>query len=110
MSSCSSTPERRIFCVRLIALGSLAAGAARPAGAAKELSPDDPYARAMGFRLDTTQVDQNRYPRHTVDQHCQFCQLWNGGDKDFGNCSFFNGAVTPKTGWCKNFKAKKKAA
>ena len=53
----------------------------------------------MGFRLNTEEVDQAKYPRHTNQQHCQACQLWNGADKDFGNCSFFDQAITPKNGW-----------
>jgi len=105
----ATSNERRVFCLRLLAANALLGAAATPAGAADKLNPADPYARSMGFRLNTEEVDQAKYPRHAPDQHCQACQLWNGGDKDFGNCSFFDGAITPKNGWCKNFKVKKPA-
>jgi hypothetical protein len=99
--------SRRIFCLKVLVGSTLVGAYAEPGRAAEKLNPTDPYARSMGFKLLTEEVDQAKYPRHTNEQHCQSCQLWNGGDKDFGNCSFFDGAITPKTAWCKNFKAKK---
>ena len=99
--------DRRVFFFKLLSASTVLLAGTQEAGAAEHLDPTDPYARSMGFRLNTQDVDQAKYPRHTVEQHCQFCQLWNGGDQDFGNCSFFDGAITPKNGWCKNFKAKK---
>ena len=105
----AASSSRRVFFLQVLAANALLGAAVRPAGAADKLNPADPYARSMGFRLNTEEVDQAKYPRHTKDQHCQACQLWNGGDKEFGNCSFFDGAITPKNGWCKNFKAKKAA-
>jgi hypothetical protein len=102
--------SRRVFFLKILAANVLLGTTARPAIAAEKLNPADPYARSMGYRLNTEEVDQVKYPRHTVEQHCQACQLWNGGDKEFGNCSFFDGAITPKNGWCKNFKVKKAAA
>jgi hypothetical protein len=101
---------RRLFVLQLFAAPALLCAGARVAAAADKLNPADPYARSMGFRLNTEEVDQAKYPRHTVEQHCQVCQLWNGGDKEVGNCSFFDSAITPKNGWCKNFKVKKAAA
>jgi hypothetical protein len=90
-------------------VGMATIGQFKSAYAAEKLVPTDPYPKAMGFKLNTEEVDQVKYPRHTTEQACHACQLWNGGDADFGNCSFFNGAITPKTGWCKNFKVKKAA-
>jgi hypothetical protein len=106
----SEAHSRRIFFHRVLAGSALIGAAAAPARAAEKLNPADPYARSMGYRLNTEEVDQAKYPRHTAEQHCRACQLWNGGDKDFGNCSFFDGAITPKNGWCKNFKVKKATA
>ena len=102
-------PGRRIFMIKVLAASSTLVAGPPLARAAEKLDPNDPYAKSMGFRLNTEDVDQAKYPRHTVEQHCQVCQLWNGGDADFGQCSFFDHAITPKNGWCKNFKAKKKA-
>ncbi len=80
--------------------------ASRQAAAADTLDPADPYAKSMGFRLSMEEVNQANCSRHTNDQKCQSCKLWNGGDKASGNCSFHDGAVKPKNGWCKRFKLK----
>jgi hypothetical protein len=99
---------KRVFILRAVSgVGMLAIGCPKSVLAADKLSPTDPYAKAMGFKLDTKEVDQAKYPRHTTDQACHACQLWNGGTAEVGNCSFFNDAITPKNGWCKNFKEKK---
>jgi len=101
---------RRVFLLHCLA-GLAATGAGLDeAKAAERLDPADPYARTSGFRTNTDEVDESRYPRHTKEQCCKACKLWNGGDKDLGNCSFFDGAITPKTGWCKNFKLPKSPA
>ena len=109
-SAIACAPGRRVFFLRILSTSALLAGGTQAARAAEPLNPADSYARSMGFRLNTEEVDQAKYARHTAEQHCQSCQLWNGGDKDFGNCSFFDGAITPKNGWCKNFKVRKPAA
>ncbi len=108
MSSKPVNSSKRVLIFRAAAgVGFLAVGNTKFAVAAEKLSPTDPYPKAMGFKLDTKEVDQVKYPRHTNEQGCHACQLWNGGTADFGNCSFFNDAITPRTGWCKNFKVKK---
>ena len=109
MSTPAASPQRRIILLKVLAASAAAVGLCRQAQAADKVDPTDPYARSMGFVLNTEEVDQTKYPRHAADQKCQRCKLWNGGEKDLGNCSFFDGAVTPKTGWCKNFKLPKAA-
>ena len=78
-------------------------------------SPDpvketDAYPKSMGFRLKTENVDQAKFPRHTVAQKCSECQLYSGKPGEpLGTCSFFKRPVPPE-GWCRNFKPKKAAA
>ncbi len=102
--------DRRVFMIHAaVGLTALAAESASHA-AYERLAADDPYAKSMGFRLNTEEVDQAKYPRHTAEQHCAACQLWKGKDGDaFADCSFFERS-TPRNGWCKNFKVKKAAA
>lgn len=102
--------SRRIFVMRIVASGAVLSGAqSARAQAPEKLQETDPYAKSMGFRLDTTKVDKARYARHEDTQMCSKCQLWDSKNAsgDFAACSFFGDRHTPKTGWCKNFKALK---
>ncbi len=105
--------NRRTFLIRLVATSG--ALAALPVHAAEESSERvteaDPYAKSMGFKLDTNQVDQAKYPRHDATQHCAVCQLYSGKAGDpLGPCSFYGGRLVAPTGWCRNFKALKAKA
>ena len=117
----NSTHTRRVF--MLHAVVGIGAGAALPALAADPATPPvpvstvrltetDAYAKSMGFRLDTKQVDQVKYPRHeAATQQCSKCQLFSGKDgEEVGPCSFYGGRLVPPTGWCRNFKVRKATA
>jgi hypothetical protein len=104
--------NRRVFMLQLVCGGTaLASGGAALADEPKaKLTESDSYARSMGFRLDTTKVDQARFPRHSVDQKCSTCQLFSGKDgEEWGPCSFFGGRLVHRDGWCRNFKVRKAA-
>jgi High potential iron-sulfur protein len=112
--------NRRVFMLKVIAgsaaLGTAAASAAEPAAekpvekATIKVSESDPYPKSMGFRFDTNDVDQAKFPRHEVSQHCSECQLFSGATgEEWGTCSFFKRLVPPN-GWCRNFKQKKAKA
>ena len=102
--------NRRSFLVS-VACGACAVGVGASSLAlaeekkAVELTESDAYAKSMGFRLDTTQVDQAKYPKHTVEQKCSKCQLFSGEPGEpLGPCAFFGGRLVPVNGWCPNFK------
>ena len=102
--------DRRSFMLKVVA-GTCALATSRLVVAEEKpkgkLSVDDAYARSMGFVLDTNEVDQKRYPKHTVEQSCASCQLFKGNPGDVeGPCSFFGKRIVPSTGWCRNYKAK----
>jgi hypothetical protein len=75
-----------------------------------KVSETDPYPKSMGFRLDTHNVDDVKYPRHHADeQQCSKCQLFSAyPGEPYGHCSFFKRKV-PETGWCRNFKLRQDA-
>jgi hypothetical protein len=101
------TSSRRIFILQVAAGASaLAASTVASAQAAERVTEDDPYARSMGFKLDTNKVDKKRYPRHdAATQSCAKCQLYGGKPNDaLGPCSFFGDRLVPPGGWCRNFK------
>lgn len=47
---------------------------AQPAGA--RLDESNPQAVAMGYKSDTTKVDQIKYPKHAAAQNCSTCHLF----------------------------------
>lgn len=107
--------NRRVFVLQVIA-GASATAATLTQAATDEstvkLTEADPYAKSMGFRLDTNQVDQAKYPRHdAATQQCSKCQLYEAkGAEQIGNCSFYGGRLVPSGGWCRNFKVQKAKA
>ncbi len=93
---------RRTFMLQVAAAGSALAGAqvmAQPAGA--RLEESNPQAVAMGYKHDTTKVDQAKFPKHAAAQSCSTCQLFQGKGKDaLGGCPIFAGKQVAATGWC----------
>ena len=107
--------NRRVFTLRVIAGSSLLAATGLQAQEAKEvkvssekLTEADPYAKSMGFRVNTANADKVKFPRHDVSQKCSECQLFSGkASEPLGPCSFYGGRQVPVDGWCRNFKVKK---
>jgi hypothetical protein len=93
---------RRTFMLQAVAAGSALAGAqvlAQTAGATLEES--NAQAIAMGYKNDTTKVDQAKFPKHAAAQNCSTCQLFQGKGKDsLGGCPIFPGKQVSATGWC----------
>ncbi len=91
--------RRRTFILRLAAC-SAAVPIAAHAQAAK-VNESDPQAVALGYRNDTTKVDQKKYPKHDVSQKCSNCQLFQGKATDaWAPCTLFAGKQVAGAGWC----------
>jgi len=87
--------------MRLVGAGSLLAGASGVARAAPKLEEADAQASALGYRQDSTKVDNTKYPKHTAAQHCGTCQLFQGKAADAsGGCALFAGKEVMTAGWC----------
>ncbi len=91
--------NRRVFMMTLAAGSSvLAATAAR---AQTKLDEKDPQAVALGYVADTTKADAKKFPKHSNDQKCTNCQLFQGKATDAtGGCPLFAGKVVAGPGWC----------
>ncbi|MEI7464748.1 MAG: high-potential iron-sulfur protein [Burkholderiales bacterium] len=104
--------NRRVFMLHAVA-GTTALtvpNAVLAQAATDAVKETDPYPKSMGFKLNTANVDQAKFPRHAASQKCSECQLFStptGGEK-LGTCSFFKRLVPPE-GWCRNFKPRKAA-
>ncbi len=93
------TSNRRVFIMSLVAGSSVLA--ATTARAQAVLSETDPQAVALGYKADTTKVDQKKFPKHEASQHCGNCQLYQGKPADAnGPCPLFAGKHVAKDGWC----------
>ena len=50
---------------------------------------------------DTTKADTKKFPKHTKDQKCNNCALYQGKATDAtGGCPLFAGKVVAGAGWC----------
>jgi hypothetical protein len=92
--------HRRIFLVQAAAFAAAIATRASAQGAPK-IDEADPQAAALGYKTDTTKVDEKKYPKHTADQKCIGCQLYQGKATDASAaCLIFGGKSVAGNGWC----------
>jgi len=95
---------RRQFVLKLVPLAGAAAMLPRLAAAQElpALTEADPMAKALGFSLDTSKVDQAKYAKHTKEQSCASCLHFTKPGADSAKCDLFNKMV-PKGGWCSGY-------
>ncbi|MEO6972636.1 MAG: high-potential iron-sulfur protein [Rhodoferax sp.] len=103
-----SSTNRRTF-LMAVAAGSSALAATQNLALAAEpvLQNTDPQALALGYNQDTTKVDAKKYPKHSADQHCLNCSLFQPmGTAATGHCPLFAGKLVHTTGWCSAWSKK----
>jgi High potential iron-sulfur protein len=94
-----SQSTRRTFLMQVAAAGT--ALAATQAQAQAKLDEKDPQAVALGYVADTTKADAKKYPKHTKDQKCSNCALFQGKATDAaGGCPLFGTKQVAGPGWC----------
>ena len=91
--------NRRVFMLSVAVAGStLGAGGAL---AQAKVDEKDPQAVALGYVEDTKRADTKKFPKHTVDQKCSNCQLYQGKAADAtAPCALFAGKHVVGNGWC----------
>ena len=93
--------NRRTFLLQATACSTLLATAAAQAQAPAKLDENDPQAKALGYVQDTTKADAKKYPKHTKDQMCGNCALFQGKAGDVtGGCPLFGSKQVAAKGWC----------
>ena len=106
MSDQKQTNGRRGF-LRLGGIAVVAAAVPGLASAQARVDEADAQAASLGFRNDTTKVDKAKFPKHTADQKCSNCQLFQGKPADAtAPCAIFPGKVVPGNGWCSAWNKK----
>ena len=94
-----SNTNRRIFLMQLAAGSSVLAAAQAQAQA--KVDEKDPQAVALGYVADTAKADGKKFPKHTADQHCGNCALYQGKASDaFAGCPLFGTKQVANAGWC----------
>ena len=94
-------PQRRTFLLQVAACGSVSMLAAGTASAQAKVDEKDPQAVGLGYLHDTTKVDNKKYPKHTNDQKCINCALFQGKPADaWGGCPLFGTKLVAGPGWC----------
>jgi High potential iron-sulfur protein len=101
----NDTP-RRLFMMRSLA-GGCALAMPLISRAAGHVEETDETAVALGYRHDTRQVDQEKYPHHTPQQHCTECAFWQGVATDaWAGCAMFGRRQVAADAWCSAFAKK----
>jgi hypothetical protein len=102
-----TTSTRRVFMLQM-AVSSAALAAAQANAAVKKIEENEPKALSLGYRNDTTQVDEKRFPKHKASEHCAACMAWLGKPSDaWAECDLMADRMVSSTGWCSSFvKAK----
>lgn len=92
--------NRREFIVQL-SLGSTALVAGQAFAQGAMLAETDPAAVGLGYKADTTKVDEKKYPKHAATQLCNNCALYQAKATDpAGGCPLFAGKQVAGKGWC----------
>jgi hypothetical protein len=96
-----SAQSRRVFMLQVAAGGAaLGAGATVVAQPAR-VDEKDPQAVSLGYVHDTTKANTAKFPKHTNDQKCNNCQLFQGKAADaWGGCPLFGTKQVAGPGWC----------
>jgi hypothetical protein len=95
-----SKTNRRIFLLQLAASGTALAAAQAQAQAAR-VDEKDAQAIALGYVQDTTKADTKKFPKHSNDQKCSNCALFQGKAADaWGGCPLFGTKQVAGGGWC----------
>lgn len=66
----------------------------------------DTQAIALGYKANTAQVDQKKYPKHTAEQKCANCQLYQSKSANDGGCAVFPGKLVAAGAWCSAYQKK----
>lgn len=104
--------NRRVFVIQLAAGGSAALLAATALAQAQAqtvpmVSAQDATAAALGYTVDATKVNIQKYPKYAKGQRCGSCQLYTGKAGDpAGGCGIFPGKLVSAGAWCSAYTQK----
>ncbi len=95
-----SQSSRRVFLMQVAATATGLA-AARADAQAVRVDEKEPQAVALGYVHDTTKADKKKFPKHSNDQKCLNCALYQGKPGEaWGGCPLFGTKLVAANGWC----------
>ncbi len=103
-----TTSSRRVFMMQAAAAGATTLLATRAIAQTGAMVADtDAQGVALGYKADTTKVDDKKYPKHVATQMCSNCALYQGKATDkAGGCPLFAGKQVAAAGWCSAYAKK----
>lgn len=95
--------SRRIFIIHAAAVGgALACG--RAMAAPKKFEETEPKATSLGYKHDSSTVDNKRFPKHTPGEKCNNCMAWLGKPADaWAECDITADRLVANAGWCSSY-------
>lgn len=97
--------SRRIFMLQTIAVGAVVTGALLPKLAYAQstmLTETDRDAVALGYRVESSRVDKEKYPKHDSSQRCANCSWYQGrsGESSASCALYSHDKLVSANGWC----------
>lgn len=104
--------KRRVVLWVPVAAGIAGLHAPAARAAIKKVEETEPKATAIGYRHDSSKVDQKRYPKHDPEQKCLNCLAWapEKPSDEWGECDLMSDRLVYRTGWCSSYKKPKRKA
>jgi hypothetical protein len=99
-----NTSNRRVFLLHVAAAGGTALCCGTARAAVKKIEENEPKAVSLGYRNETAQVDEKRFPKHKATEHCSGCMAWLGKPADaWAECDLMADRMVANGGWCSSF-------
>ena len=94
---------RRVFMMQ-VAVSTAALAGTQANAAVKKIEENEPKAASLGYRHDTKQVDEKRFPKHKATEHCAGCMAWLGKPNDaWAECDLMADRMVANGGWCSSY-------
>jgi hypothetical protein len=97
---------RRVFILQSV-VGTTALASGMAMAALPMVAETDANAKGLGYVADTTKADAKKFPKHTPEQKCSNCALYQGKAGDAaGACPLYVGKQVTAGGWCSAYAKK----
>lgn len=92
--------NRRVFILQSV-IGTSALASGMVMAAVPMVAETDANAKSLGYVSESAKADKTKYPKHTKDQMCSNCALYQGkAGAASGGCPLYPGKEVHAAGWC----------